>query len=71
MEEIDKKKLNNLIKNAIDNIHTFSTHSIDIIFGPMGSGKSTFIRNNLIDPKKVHISIDEYISNIYSEEYTA
>ena len=70
MDEIDKNKLDNLIADVMKNIHNLSTHDIDIVFGPMGSGKSTFIRNNLMDQKKVHISIDEYISDIYSEEYT-
>lgn len=70
MEEIDKIKLNNLIMDVTNNIHNLSQMEIDIVFGPMGSGKSTFIRNNLMDPKKVHVSIDEYISDVYSEEYT-
>lgn len=68
MKDIDKKKLCSLVENIKNNINAYSKREIDIVFGPMGSGKSTFIRTNLLDAKKVSISIDDYIAYIRSDE---
>lgn len=58
-----KHKINTLIENT--NHDLYSKNEFIIVFGPMGSGKSTFIKNNLNDSDKIYISIDEYIDEMY------
>ena len=71
MEDVDKNKLSALIQNAEARIDSLSKKEIDIVLAPMGAGKSTFTKNNLMDEKKIFVSIDDYIPDISSPEYTS
>ena len=70
MEDIDKRKLDALISSVEKRMGSLSLREIDIVLAPMGAGKSTFTKNNLMDEKKIFISIDDYIQDITSPEYT-
>lgn len=79
MIESDKKILEDLKNDINKNIDRYSTNIFVCVFGSMGSGKSTYIKNNLLKKEKTdnkkdmyYVSTDTFIKNMKdrSDSYT-
>lgn len=63
-------KTRKLIEQIENNIDKYQKNNVIFVFGSIGSGKSTFIQQNLLQNSVVHVSIDDYYSDLYEKEYS-
>lgn len=60
----DKIKLANLIKDVNNRFDELDKNKAIFVFGSMGAGKTTFIKNNLKKDNVILLAIDEYIKDL-------